>query len=138
MRAGDISESATTVFFDGSCPLCRAEINIYKSCDAIGALRLVDVAAPGAELPEGLDREKAKARFHVLSHDQTLLSGSPAFAEVWKQLPGWRWAGHLATQPGINAALELGYRLFLLARPALVRIFLVAQRVIHTSRERVR
>ncbi|MDA9976026.1 DUF393 domain-containing protein [Alphaproteobacteria bacterium] len=138
MRPGGISESETTVFFDGSCPLCRAEINIYKNHDATGALRLVDVAAPGAELPECLDREKAIARFHVLSHDQTLLSGSAAFAEVWKQLPGWGWAGRLATLPGINAALELGYRLFLLARPALVYVFLVAQRVIHASRERVR
>ena len=138
MRAGAISESETTVFFDGSCPLCRAEINIYKSRDVTGALRLVDVSAPGAELPERLDREKAMARFHVLSQDLTLLSGSAAFAEVWKQLPGWRWAGRLAAQPGINAGLELGYRIFLLARPALVHLFLVARRVIHAFRERVR
>ena len=138
MRADPISESETTVFFDGACPLCRAEIDIYKSRDATGALRLVDVSAPGAELPDCLNLEQAIARFHVLSKDQTLLSGSAAFAEVWKQLPGWRWAGRLATQPGINAALELGYRIFLLARPALVHLFLVAQRVIHASRERVR
>lgn len=111
-----------TVFFDGSCPLCRAEIDHYRRRDSKGALRLVDVSAPCPDLPAGLDRAAAMARFHVLAADGRLLSGAAAFAEVWRHVPLWRWAWRLATLPGMTRALEAGYRLFLPWRPRLARL----------------
>lgn len=138
MRKELASDSETVVFFDGSCPLCRAEMNYFRSRDSAGALRLVDVAAPGAPLPYCLDRDKAMVRFHVLSRDEVLLSGPAAFAEVWKQIPGWNWAGRLATQPFASRMLEVGYSLFLVLRPALQRLFLCAQWIVSASRRRGR
>lgn len=130
------SEPKTVIFFDGSCPLCRAEINYYRRRDRVEALRLVDVSVPGAQVPPGLDRDKALSRFHVVANDGTLLSGAAAFAEVWKQVPGWRYAGRLASLPGLCRVLEVCYRLFLLVRPALVRAFMLAQRTKVASRAR--
>ena len=113
----------TTVFYDGSCPLCRAEIDHYRACDAAGALRLVDISTPGAPLPPSLDRTSAMARFHALAPDGRLLSGAAAFAEVWRRLPRWRVAARVAAAPGVLPMLEAAYRTFLPLRPILVRLF---------------
>lgn len=123
------SKDRTTVFFDGACPLCRAEIRFYERRDLEGVLSFVDVSRPDAGLPEDLGRDKALARFHVLSADGRLLSGAAAFAEVWRRTPGWRWAWRLSSVPGVMVLLETGYRLFLRFRPAIVRLFVVTQRL---------
>ena len=98
--------ATSTVYYDGSCPLCRAEIGYYSRTDQDGALCFVDVSAAGAAPPEG---------------DGRLLSGAEAFVEVWRRLPRWRWAARLASLPGVLAVLELGYRLFLPVRPFISR-----------------
>ena len=36
--------SKSTVYFDGSCPLCQAEIGYYRRKDQAGALCFVDVS----------------------------------------------------------------------------------------------
>lgn len=113
--------SPSTVYFDGACPLCRAEIGYYQRKDEAGALCFVDVSEPGAATPEGIPRARAMARFHVRAEDGRLLSGAAAFVEVWRRLPRWRWAARAASLPGALAVLELGYRLFLPVRPFLAR-----------------
>ncbi len=113
----------STVFFDGSCPLCRAEIGYYRRKDQAGALCFVDVSQPGATTPEGINQQRAMERFHVLARDGRVLSGADAFVEVWTRLPKWRWAASAASLPGALAALELGYRMFLPVRPFISRVF---------------
>ena len=120
--------SKTTVYFDGSCPLCRAEIGYYQGKDRAGALCFVDVSKQGAEGPEGTARERAMERFHVRAADGTIVSGAAAFVEVWARLPGWRWAARAAALPGTLTVLEFGYRLFLPIRPLLSRLFSVIGR----------
>lgn len=117
----DVSKSI--VYFDGSCPLCRAEIGYYHRQDEGGALCFIDVSNAGAAAPEGITRQDAMKRFHVRSADGRLLSGAAAFVEVWTRLPRWRWAARVASLPGALAALELGYRMFLPVRPFISRAF---------------
>jgi predicted DCC family thiol-disulfide oxidoreductase YuxK len=111
------------VYFDGSCPLCRAEIGMYSRNDSDGALCFVDISARSASVPAGLTQQRALQRFHVRNEKGQLLSGAAAFVEVWDRLPGWRWAARMAKFPGAMAMLELGYRLFLPIRPFLSRFF---------------
>lgn len=115
--------SRSTVYFDGSCPLCRAEIGHYRRSDQFGTLRFVDVSESDVSFPAGLTQRQAMERFHVRTGDGALLSGAAAFVEVWARLPRWRWAARVASFPGIMSLLELSYRLFLPARPALALIF---------------
>lgn len=42
--------SDVTVYFDGSCPLCSAEIGHYASRSGAERLRFVDVSEPDAAL----------------------------------------------------------------------------------------
>lgn len=126
------TKTALTVYFDGSCPLCRAEISHYRG--QIGASRLYfrDVSRADQPLEPDLTRADAMSRFHVRRGDGRLVSGAEAFVSIWSELPRWRWAARLAAIPGVMALLEGGYRLFLPARPALAWIF----RKIQASRQR--
>jgi predicted DCC family thiol-disulfide oxidoreductase YuxK len=111
----------STVYYDGSCPLCRAEIGYYRRTDDAGALCFVDVSTAAAAPPEGMTQLQAMQRFHVRAGDGRVLSGAAAFIEVWRRLPRWRWAARVASLPGALAVLELGYRLFLPVRPFISR-----------------
>jgi predicted DCC family thiol-disulfide oxidoreductase YuxK len=109
--------SNSTVYFDGSCPLCRAEIGHYQRNDQDRALCFVDISETGAVPPDGVTLEQATKRFHVRASDGRVISGAAAFVEVWTRLPRWRWAARAASLPGVLIALEWGYRIFLPARP---------------------
>jgi predicted DCC family thiol-disulfide oxidoreductase YuxK len=119
----DAEGKKSTIFFDGSCPLCRAEISHYRDIDEACGLSFVDISAPHAATPDGITRQQAMARFHVRAADGRILSGAAAFVEVWRRLPGWRWLARLAALPGGVAVLELAYRSFLPVRPVLSRLF---------------
>ncbi|HEY8566946.1 MAG TPA: DUF393 domain-containing protein [Beijerinckiaceae bacterium] len=109
-----------TVYYDGTCPLCRAEIDHYRRCEGAERLAFVDVAteAPG----EGLSRAQALARFHVRGPDGSLVSGAAAFARLWRGLPRWRWAGRLVAAPLVLPLAELAYKASLPLRPRLARL----------------
>ncbi len=110
------------IYHDGSCPLCRLEIEHYKRQNGSERLVFVDVSGEEADVGRDLDRLAAMARFHVREPDGRLLSGAPAFAAIWRRLPAWRWAARFAALPGALSCLGLGYRLFLPLRPALARL----------------
>ncbi|MEL7257889.1 MAG: DUF393 domain-containing protein [Pseudomonadota bacterium] len=111
-----------TVYFDGSCPLCRAEIDYFQKRTANAAVRFEDVSKPQPTLVEGLDPTHAMKRFHVYRSDGTLLSGAAGFAEMWARAPGWWWLARLSRVPGVLWVMERGYRGFLVLRPLLVRV----------------
>ena len=127
--------SQSTVYFDGACPLCRAEISHYQGVDRTATLCFVDVAASDAPLPAGLTQLEAMRRFHVRAANGELLSGAAAFVEIWSRLPGWRWAARAAAAPGAMSMLEAGYRLSLRVRPFLSRLVgrLTTQRLDDTA-----
>ena len=116
------SPPALTVYFDGACPLCRAEIAHYAAEPGAAQLCFRDVSrdapAPGPDLTAA----DALARFHVRTSDGSLLSGAAAFAAIWRLLPRWRWVARVAGLPGAMTVLEAGYRLFLPLRPPLSRL----------------
>lgn len=107
-----------TVWHDGACPLCRAEIALIRRLDTRGAIRFVDASSANATCP--LDRKALLARFHA-SEDGELLSGAAAFAAMWRAIPLLRPLGLLARSPTILRALEAAYLGFLRVRPALQR-----------------
>jgi len=115
------STAPRIVFHDGSCPLCRREIAFYRRRVPAGAVEWRDVSTAAVELPAGLDRRAAMARFHVQRPDGRLVSGGPAFAELWCCVPGLRWAGAIGRRPPVSWLLEAGYRLLLPLRPRLQR-----------------
>jgi predicted DCC family thiol-disulfide oxidoreductase YuxK len=98
MQADQISPSPapcagrTTVFYDGACPMCRREIAHYRRLRGADRLCWIDIAGDPAPLADhGLDRAAAMARFHVLDRHGQWQTGAWGFAELWAQLPAYRW-----------------------------------------------
>ena len=118
-----------TVYYDGGCPLCRADIAHYRRGAGAERIAFVDGGRdtpPAARGPD-LDRAAALARFHARGADGRLVSGATAFARLWRVLPGWRWLGRLVDLHvfGLRPVLPLAeavYRLSLPLRPRLARL----------------
>jgi predicted DCC family thiol-disulfide oxidoreductase YuxK len=135
MVAPDTDQNATTdivagrpaVFFDGSCPLCTAEISTYRKCRGADEIDWVDVAGGGTgvhseTIAPGLMRTDAMRRFHMRRADGEIVSGGAAFAELWTALPAFSWAGRIGRQRPVALLLEGAYRLFLPVRPLLQKL----------------
>ena len=115
---GDADAGNVTVFFDGACPLCAAEIGYYQGRKGAETVTWVDVSACGAvEVMPGLKREDALRRFHVRAASGQVISGGRAFAVLWSALPGFRWLGQ-GFRSGLPARLlDWLYDRFLRWRP---------------------
>lgn len=116
-------EGQTNVFYDGSCPLCSAEIAYYRRMDTHERLLFRDVSGADVVLEPELDQRALMARFHVRRADGQLLSGAAAFVSLWSLLPRWRLVAYAAAAPGAMILLEMVYRLFLPVRPVISRLF---------------
>ena len=109
-----------TIWFDGSCPLCRREMALMKRLDRRGAIDFIDVAAsPEANCP--MDKAELLARFHARENGR-LLSGAGAFAAMWRAIPLLRPLGQLARIPLVLAFVERSYVAFLQVRPRLQQL----------------
>jgi len=76
-----------TVYYDASCPLCRAEMETLKSRDMADALHLVDCSAPTfderATAADGVTRAHMMARIHARDNAGRWLRGMDVFAAVY-------------------------------------------------------
>jgi 3-demethoxyubiquinol 3-hydroxylase len=111
------SSACSEVLFDGSCPLCSQEIDMYRKLPARAKVQWVDVSNPSYCPPHGTTRALLMQRFHAITPEGELLSGARAFMHVWALLPGWHYLARAAKVPGILWLMETTYRTFLIFRP---------------------
>ena len=83
-----------TIYYDGECPLCLAEIHFLKSRNKDRLIEFVDVAAAQYdEATHQLSCQLALAAMHGRLADGTLLKGIPVFTEAYRRsdLPMLAW-----------------------------------------------
>ena len=73
-----------TIFFDGSCPLCRREIALLTQFDDQQQLRVVDCSVTDFAPVEGHRREAMMALIHARDATGTWLIGAPVFAAAYR------------------------------------------------------
>ena len=116
------ANNQVTVYFDGSCPLCRREIGFYKNSAGADQIRWEDISRVlDGQVAGDLSCQEAMARFHVRATDGSLKSGAAAFVELWLSLKNWYWLGWIFAHPPGIWFLEKCYVGFLRIRPAIQR-----------------
>ncbi len=101
-----------TMYYDGACPLCQAEIHFLESRNRLGLLEFVDVAAPGFdEATHQLSCKLALATMQGRLADGTQLEGIPVFAAAYERaaLPTLAW---LFSRRWLAPLLNASYYLF--------------------------
>jgi len=107
--------------------MCAKEIAYYQRLDkqhhGQHRVQWVDVAGPNPSCPVGYDQQQLLARFHVKDlQTGKILDGAAGFARLWRSMPSpWRQLGLIASFTPITWILELGYRVTLRVRPAIVK-----------------
>ena len=105
MLAGKQPEApagACDIYYNEACPICRAEIGVYRKKAAKFGLPygFVDTnASPEALAAFGLSKDDIKRRLYVIDAAGRAKGGVDAFREIWAQLPGWRWGSRVLANP---------------------------------------
>ena len=103
------------VFYDGGCPICRLEVDLYERHDKADNIEWIDINSLKDQcLPSDKSREERLGKFHVRENkDGNWHIGVDAFARIWADLPVWRRFAFVFSVPGIRQLAEIGYRGFL-------------------------
>jgi predicted DCC family thiol-disulfide oxidoreductase YuxK len=100
-----------TLYYDGACQLCRAEMRNIEMRDTGGLLRFVDISQPGFDkYPPGTDRDALMRLLHAQQADGTVLAGVEVFRLAYSAA-GLPWVARLTRLPGLKALSEAIYPL---------------------------
>jgi predicted DCC family thiol-disulfide oxidoreductase YuxK len=108
-----------TLYYDGTCPLCMAEIEFLQSRNALGQLGFVDVTQTAFEAEgHSISCEAAMAQIHGRTADGQVLVGVPVFATAYKlaNLPVLAW---ILSRKWLIPVLQPAYVLFAKHRQAI-------------------
>ena len=112
-----------TLYYDGRCPLCQAEINFLSKRNANGGLSFVDIHTEQFQ-PQalGVTCEQALAAMYGQLEDGTLVQGVAAFARAYQRanLPFMAWFLSIGF---LQPVLQWGYRWFARNRHTISKIF---------------
>ena len=108
-----------TMFYDGLCPLCQAEILFLSQRNQAGLLSFVDINSSQYS-PErvGISCDQALASMCAQYDDGELLEGVEVFSAAYRRanLPKLAW---LFSRPSLKPFWNLGYRFFAKHRHAI-------------------
>ena len=78
------------VYFNNSCKICKAEIDLYKK-EKIDGIDWIDITNnEQAEKETSKNDRQLLRRLHV-KDDEKVLEGAEAFLFVWKKIPRYRF-----------------------------------------------
>ena len=78
------------VYFNNSCNICRAEINLYKKQN-IKDIEWVDITDnKSAEIETQKDDKALLRRLHIKDGEK-IIGGAEAFLLVWKKIPKYKF-----------------------------------------------
>ena len=98
------------VYYNKSCSICRAEINLYKK-QKIKEIEWVDITNNiTAEKNTSKDDKTLLRRLHV-KEGEKIISGAKAFLMVWNKLPKYRFLYQILKLPVIFHIFSFGYEI---------------------------
>lgn len=102
------------IFYDGSCSLCTAKMELYRLKKHKGRLVFVDIGDPSFDpATYGIPMEAFMYEMHAIDAVGNLYRGVDAFRAIWQGLAPSTWyglLGFLVSLPGVRFAARLVYR----------------------------
>ena len=121
-----VMSEETKVLYNAQCPVCRFEIDHYRSYSQKSDLAIqFDDLNSDALLAWEITSDQAARRLYV-EHKGQLYSGIPAFIMLWCEMPRYRILGRIVDLPIIHWIACKVYDLAL--APAIYRWHLYRQR----------
>lgn len=82
-----------TIFYDGTCPLCVAEMRSIRRRDKDKQILTVDIHSKEFLAFPTIDAQRANTILHAIDQDGTLYLGLDAAYQAWNRLGrGWLYA----------------------------------------------
>jgi len=111
-----------TLFYDGACPLCQAEVLFLSRRNQAGLLDFVDINSERIDSAKiGVSCEQALAAMYAQYENGVLIQGVTVFSEAYRRadLPFLAW---VFSRYSLLSSWQLAYRFFAKNRPAISRI----------------
>ena len=98
------------VYYNESCNICRAEINLYKKQN-IKEIEWVDITNNKvAEIKISRDNKTLLRRLHV-EQDGKVFEGAQAFLLVWKKIPKYKFLYNFCKLPIVFTLFSFVYEI---------------------------
>ena len=98
------------VYFNNSCHICRAEINLYKKQN-IEDIEWVDITDnKAAEIETQKDAKALLRRLHIKDGEK-VIGGAEAFLLVWKKIPKYKFLYTFFKTPVIFSLFSFLYEI---------------------------
>lgn len=111
-----------TLFFDGTCPLCVAEMEKLRRWDKRGTLQLVDIhQADFSQRYPQISRQYANRILHAQDLEGNIFLGLDATVVAWDSVGKGYWVKWLRW-PVIRQISDIAYKLFARHRYLLSRL----------------
>ncbi len=112
-----------TLFFDGKCPLCQAEIVFLSRRNQAGLLAFVDINSElYDERTVGVSCAQALAEMYGQFDNGSVIKGPSVFSEAYRraELPALAW---VLSRKTLAPLLAVGYRFFAKHRHRISKLF---------------
>ena len=101
------------MFFDGGCPLCRHEIQLYQRLDNDNSVEWCDINQHPQQLEQwNLSVDQTMKVFHVVDEQGRVQLATAGFLVIWRHLPYWRWLAKLVVVCRLIKPLDYFYYIF--------------------------
>jgi len=98
------------VYFNNSCNICRAEINLYKKQN-IEDIEWIDITDNKSAEIETHKNDKALLRRLHIKDGEKIIGGAEAFLLVWKKIPKYNFLYNFFKVPIIFSLFSFFYEI---------------------------
>ena len=98
------------VYFNNSCKICRAEINLYKK-EQINEIEWVDITDNELAKKETSRNGKELLRRLHVKENEKVIQGAEAFLVLWKKIPKYKFLYNFFKMPIIFSLFSFGYEI---------------------------
>ena len=106
----EYSNSIVKVYFNNSCKICKAEIDLYKK-EKVNEIDWIDITNNDlAEKETSKNNKQLLRRLHV-KEGEKVLQGAEAFLLLWKKIPKYKFLYNFLKLPIIFQLFSFTYEI---------------------------